>query len=41
MPAYPWLEVDEDSPWNVVIIVCLVEEYIFTVGDTPCEVGCC
>lgn len=30
--TYSWLEIDQDSSWNVMLVVCLVEEDIFAVA---------
>ena len=30
---HPWLEIDENSPWDVVFIVGLVEKHIFPIAS--------
>lgn len=30
--THTWFEIDEDGAGDVVLVVCLVEEYVFTVA---------
>ena len=31
-----WLEINEDRPWNVMLIISLIEEHIFTIVAISC-----